>query len=74
MNHCTNTALLSVFLSGAVAYRRGVLVTANPYKSRQFWNAWSDGWRACASKSGARRGDLVRAFRERPIIVQRRAA
>jgi hypothetical protein len=65
MNHHTNAAILSVFLSGAVAYRRDVSVAANPYKSTQFWNAWSDGWRACKARPGARRVDLVRAFRAR---------
>ena len=65
MNHHTNAALLSVFLSGAVAYRRGISVLSNPYKSRQFWNAWGDGWRACKDHPIARRTALMRMFRER---------
>jgi len=60
-----NAALLSVFLSGAVAFRRAAPVTANPYKARQIWNAWGDGWRYMKSHPTAGRRTLNTAFNRR---------
>jgi len=64
-----NNALLAVFLMGATAYRRGLSITDNPYKARQFWNAWVDGWRACQDRPGANRVVLNRAFKNRTFVA-----